>query len=304
MNTLTISRISKLGLVNFWRNRWLSLASILIMTLTLLIISLFLMMALGINKTTEDIKSKMDISVFFNDSATTDEISSLQETLASRGDVREVRYISKEEAFQIWEETQKNERVKEVARKLEKNPFPRSLAIKANDPSQLNDIANYLSSEQFTSIIHKISYQDNKTLIDRLLSLTAVTNKLGWLFSAVFIIISVLVILNTIRLAIYARKEEVEIMRLVGANNSFIRMPFVVEGTLYGVIACILAITLLEVGYLAITPLISQLGSSAVLEAKIFFASHLLSIFFLQLFVGVAVGVGASLFSIRKYLRI
>lgn len=272
--------------------------------MTLLIISLFLMMALGINKTTDKIKAKMDITVYFKDSATTDEISNLQQVLASRSDVKQVRYISKEEAFQIWEETQKNERVKEIARKMEQNPFPRSLAIKANNPENLNQIADYLATDQYESIVHKISYEETKTIIDRLLSLTAFTNKVGWLFSGIFIIISIIVILNTIRLAIYSRKEEVEIMRLVGASNSFIRLPFVVEGTLYGISACFFAMLLLWIGYLAITPLIGQLGTGAVLEAKIFFVSHLLSIFLLQFFIGVTVGIGASLFSIRRYLQV
>jgi len=304
MNRVTVSRIAKLGIVNFWRNRWLSIASILIMTMTLLIISLFLMMALGISKTTDKIKAKMDITVYFKDSATTEEISNLQQVVAGRADVKQVKYISKEEAFQIWEETQKNERVKEIARKMETNPFPRSLAIKANNPENLNKIADFLAVDQYQSIVHKISYEDNKTIIDRLLSLTAFTNKIGWLFSGIFIIISIIVILNTIRLAIYSRKEEVEIMRLVGASNSFIRLPFVVEGTLYGISACFFAMLLLWIGYLAITPLIGQLGTGAVLEAKIFFISHLLAIFLLQFFIGIAVGIGASLFSIRRYLQI
>jgi len=304
MNRVTVSRIAKLGIVNFWRNRWLSIASILIMTMTMIIISLFVMMALGIGKTTDKIKAKMDITVYFQDSATTDEISNLQQIVASRSDVSQVKYVSKEEAFQIWEETQKNERIKEIARKMDTNPFPRSLAIKANNPENLNQIADFLAADQYQSIVHKISYEDNKTIIDRLLSLTAFTNKVGWLFSGIFIIISIIVILNTIRLAIYSRKEEVEIMRLVGASNTFIRLPFVVEGALYGISACIIAMLLLWIGYLALTPLIGQLGTSAVLEAKIFFISHLLSIFFLQIFIGVAVGIGASLFSIRRYLMV
>lgn len=304
MNRITVKRIAKLGIVNFWRNRWLSIASILIMTMTMIIISLFTMMALGINKTTDKIKSKMDITVYFQDSATTEEISNLQQTIASRPDVSQVKYISKEEAFKIWEETQKNERVKEIARKMEQNPFPRSLAIKASDPENLSQIAEFLASAQYESIVHKISYEDNKTIIDRLISLTSFTNKVGWLFSGIFIIISIVVILNTIRLAIYSRKEEVEIMRLVGASNTFIRLPFVVEGTLYGISACLIAMLLLWIGYLALTPLIRQLGSSALFEAKIFFISHLFSIFILQFFIGVSVGIGASLFSIRKYLQI
>ena len=304
MNWLTVSRISKLGLINFWRNRWLSLASTLVMTLTLLIISLFVVMTIVINKTTDRIKSKMDITVYFKDSATTDQISDLQQKLASRADVQEVVYISKEEALQVWQERQKNEHIRELIT-ADENPLPRSLAVKSTDPANLANIAEYLTSSTFGSIIHKVSYEDNKIIIDKLLAITSFIKKLGWLLSGIFIIISILVILNTIRLAIFTRKSEVEIMRLVGASDRFIRAPFVIEGTLYGVIACFLAVIIMWIGIFVVSSLITQyLGQAVTENMKSFFLSHFAAIFFLQLLVGVVVGIGCSMFSIRKYLKV
>ncbi len=304
MNWISIKRITTLGLVNFWRNRWLSLASTLVMTLTLLIISLFVVMTIVINRTTDRIKSKMDITVYFKDSATTEEISSLQQNLAARADVAEVKYISKEEALQIWQERQKNQRIRELVTSTE-NPLPRSLAIKATDPESLNSIADYVAADDFSSIIHKISYEENKAIIDKLLAITAFVKKIGWLFSAVFVIVSILVILNTIRLAIFTRKDEVEIMRLVGASDRFIRVPFIGEGVLYGLIACILAVILMWLGIFVVSPLINQyLGQEVVVNMRSFFFSHFILIFFLQFFVGILVGVGCSMFSIRKYLKV
>lgn len=304
MNWTSARRITKLGTTNFWRNRWLSLASTLVMTLTLVIISLFIIMTLVISKTTDRIKSKMDITVYFKDSASTEEISSLQEQLVARPDMKEVRYISKEEALQIWNERQKNLRIKELINP-EENPLPRSLAIKAQDPSQLNDIANYLASDANSPIIHKISYEENKVIIDKLLAITAFIKKMGWLFSAIFILVSILVILNTIRLAIFSRKEEIEIMRLVGASDRFIKLPFLVEGALYGFFACILAAMLMWVGLFAITPLTNQyLGSEVTTNMKQFFLARFGWLFLLQFTLGILIGVGSSLFSIRKYLKI
>lgn len=305
MHWLTVKRITKLGLVNFWRNRWLSLASALIMTLTLLIISLFVILALVIGKTSDTIKSKMDITVYFNDTTTTEEISALQQVLVNRSDVKQVSYTSKEEATKIWNETQKNQRLKEIAGQMDINPFPRSLAVKATDPSKLDSIAGIINTDTYKSIIHKVSYEDNKMLIDRLISMTSFTNKLGWIFSAVFIIISILVILNTIRLAIYSRKDEIEIMRLVGANDVFIKIPFIVEGVLYGLLACLLATLILWLGFLSILPLVNKhFDPGVAVGIKTFYYSHIFSLFLLQLLIGVAVGIGASLFSIRKYLKI
>lgn len=304
MTWTSFSRITKLGLTNFWRNRWLSLASTLVMTLTLLIITLFVVMTIVIGKTTDRIKAKMDITVYFKDSATTEEISDLQERLGSRSDVKEVRYISKEEALQIWNEQQKNLRIKELVTP-EENPLPRSLAIKAQDPDQLVTIADFLTNDANNSIIHKISYEENKVIIDKLLAITSFIKKMGGLFSAIFIIVSILVILNTIRLAIFSRKEEIEIMRLVGASDRFIKVPFIVEGSLYGLLACIIAVILMWVGIFSISPLTNQyLGTAVTENMEKFFFSHFALIFLMQFLVGVIVGVSSSLFSIRKYLKI
>ncbi|MCL5407021.1 MAG: permease-like cell division protein FtsX [Patescibacteria group bacterium] len=305
MNWIPITRITKLGLTNFWRNRWLSLASTLVMTLTLLIISMFVIMTMVINKTTDRIKSKMDITVYFNDSATTENIADLQQKLAARADVSEVKYISKEEALQIWEQTQKNQQIKDLITTND-NPLPRSLAVKATTPEKLNDIDNYLLSDDFAPMIHKISYEENKVIIDKLLAITAFIKKMGWLFSGIFIIVSILVILNTIRLAIFTRKSEIEIMRLVGASDRFIKMPFVIEGALYGILACILAFILMWLGvYVIIASLVTQyLGAAVTENLKSFFSSYIFYIILLQFLVGIVIGVGCSLFSIRKYLKV
>ena len=304
MNWISVERISKLGLTNFWRNRWLSLASTLVMTLTLLIISLFIILLLVIGAATTRIKAKMDITVYFKDSAQTEEISDLQQKIAARADVKEVRYVSKEEALEIWNERQKNQRIKELVTP-EENPLPRSLAIKAIDPENLNTIADFLLADDFSSMIHKISYEENKQIIDKLLAITAFVRKMGAVLSIIFIIVSILVILNTIRLTIFTRKDEIEIMRLVGASDRFIRFPFIVEGVLYGFLACILAVILMWLVLIFLSPLTTQyLGATVTENMKHFFTSHIWQIFFMQLGVGIIIGIGCSMFSIRKYLKI
>lgn len=261
-------------------------------------------MTIVIGKTTDRIKSKMDITVYFRDSATTEEISDLQQTLGARSDVKEVRYISKDEALEIWNQQQKNLRIRELV-KPEENPLPRSLAIKAQVPEQLNAIADFLADDANSPIIHKISYEENKIVIDKLLAITSFIKKMGILFSVIFILISILVILNTIRLAIFARKEEIEIMRLVGASDRFIKVPFIVEGSLYGILACILAVILMWVGVFSISPLTNQyLGAQVTENMQQFFISRFGLILLMQFLVGIIVGVASSLFSIRKYLKI
>lgn len=304
MSWQTFTRVFKLGLVNFWRNKWLSLAATLVMTLTLLIISTFVIMTVVVNKTTESIRSKMDISVYFLDSASVDQIINIQRQLAARSDVKEVKYISKEEALVIFKEQQQGKKIAELIDPNE-NPLPRSLEVKAVQPENLDSIYEFVSQEESKPLIHNISYQDNKKVIDRLLNITAFIKKIGWISSGVFVLISILVILNTIRLTILTRKDEIDIMRLVGASDAFIRVPFIVEGFLYGVIATIIATALIKLGVVVLSPMTTQyLGVDMSNRLMRFYSGNFWIILGLELFVGVAIGIGCSLISIRKNLKV
>jgi cell division transport system permease protein len=303
MRWQTVSRVGKLGIINFWRNRWLSLAATLVMTLTLLIISIFLIMSLVVNKTTDSIRSKMDISVYFKDTASTDQIIELQRQLASRSDVSEVKYISKDEALANF---LAQEQGKQVAKLItpEENPLPRSLEIKANQVEELDKIAQYVGEDQFAPMIHSISYQENKIVINRLIGFTTFIKRIGWIFSAIFVLISILVILNTIRLTIFTRKNEIEIMRLVGASDVFIKVPFIIEGILYGLIATIVATIIIKIGVLSISPMMTRyLGLDLSSKMLNFFSGSFLMVVGMELLVGIIIGVGCSLFSIRKYVK-
>lgn len=304
MNTESAKRIVKLGLTNFWRNRWLSLAATLVMTITLLIISIFTILTLVVNKTTDSIRAKMDISVYFKDSASVEQIVDLQKKLIARADVKEVKYISKEEALEIFKTQQAGKKVVEYINPDE-NPLPRSLEVKATAAESLEEINQFLSQDEYKPIIHNISYQENKRIIDRLIAITNFISEIGWLLSITFVFISILVILNTIRLTIFTRKNEIEIMRLVGASDIFIRVPFVVEGLLYGFLATVLSTLLLGAGLAVINPRIEQyLGGSVSARMTAFFSGHLGVIIGLQLAVGIIVGILCSLISIRKHLRV
>lgn len=304
MRTESALRIVKLGLTNFWRNRWLSFAATLIMTLTILIISFFVISTLAIGKQTDSIRSRMDVSVYFNESATTSQIIDLQKGLASRSDVKTVKYISKEDALLVC---QKNPTCKKAlsTNTSNENSLPRSLEVKADKPENLQAIAEYLKSDEIASIVHNISYKDNKTLIDKIIAFTSFGREFGWLICVVFVLISISVIINTIRLTIFTRKDEIEIMRLVGANDVFIKVPFVIEGFLYGVIATFLSIGIVWVSLSVIAPRVQlYLGSVTSRAMMTFFAGHFWLMLGLELIVGIIMGVSCSLFSIRKHLKV
>lgn len=303
MRTESALRIVKLGLTNFWRNRWLSFAATLIMTLTLLIISFFVISNLAVAKETKAIRSRIDVSVYFNETASTNQIIDLQKNLASRSDVKTVTYISKEDALLVC---QKNPTCKKAlaTNTTNENSLPRSLEIKANKAEDLQAIADYLKNDSLVSIVHNISYKDNKIIIDKLIAITSFTKEFGLLLCTVFILISISVIINTVRLTIFTRKDEIEIMRLVGANDAFIRIPFIVEGFLYGIIATFLSIAIVWVSLAVISPRVEfYLGLVTSQAMMAFFVNNFWLMFFMELFVGVVIGICCSLISIRKHLR-
>ena len=303
MRAESAARIIKLGLTNFWRNRWLSFAATLIMTLTLLIISFFAISNLAIGKTTQSIRARIDVSAFFDDTVSTNQIVDLQKNLAARSDVKTVTYISKEEALIAFKKIQAGKKIGDMVTSSD-NPLFRSLEIKANQTENLQAIADYLGQDQFKPIIESISYQDNKTFIERLIAITAFSKEFGWLLCAAFIIISILVIINTIRLTIFTRRDEIEIMRLVGANDSFVKIPFLIEGLLYGVIATIFSMGIVWAGLAMLVPRIQHyLGNSSSQQLMAFFVSNFWLMLVLELVVGMAIGIVCSFISIRKHLK-
>lgn len=303
MKLQSFKTINKLGLTNFWRNRWLSLAAILIMSLTLLIISMFVIFNLVIDTTTKSIKEKIDLAVYFNDEATEQQINELRNQVLSRGDVKSIEYVSKEEAFARWQNLKTSDKIKNLITS-EDNPLPRSLEIKTADPERLDSVAEFIALDQFKPMVRSISYQKNKEIIQKLINITKFSQKLGWALSVIFIAIAVLVILNTIRLTIFTRRDEIEVMRLVGASDVFIRVPFLVEGALYGIFAAIFTVILIGLGLNFVSPLISRYLGEVSLNLEGFFWHYLWLIFLAELVIGIFISTLCSLISIRRHLKI
>ncbi len=321
----TLKRIIKLGLINFWRNWWLSMAASLMIMLTLLTMGTFGILSIFANSTAEGIKDRIDLAVYFYENATEDQIKELQYQLANRSDVKSVHYVSKDEALAEWQQRSVTAKIKQLINK-DKNPLPRNLQIKPSDPESIDAIASFVQTEQYKPYIRKITYEETKEPIEKLIRITHFIRRLGWVVSGFLLVISLIVILNTIRLTIFTRRDEIEIMRLVGANNAFIRIPFSVEAVLYGVVGALLA-------YLAVCQVMAAYGTKVaayfadvavagstsyfylinpyfdgVLSGKGFgFAGsfiHLWQLGLLQLAIGILFSVCCSMLAMRRYLRI
>lgn len=298
----TIQRITKTALISLWRNRWLSLAATLVMILTLFTVSFFTCLLLMVNSTTTMLRSKVDISVYFNDSVSNDQIFSIENTLLTRSDIKSVDYVSKEKALEIWRsQNTDNTQLRDIINDAY-NPLPRSLEIKTDQPEDLEGVNTFLSSVDYKPLIKEISYRKNKDLVDRLIKITTFIKYVGWILSGLFVIISVLIIYNTIRLTIYARSEEIEIMKLVGASDWYVQGPFILEGVVYGILAAIISSLIL---YLAAQLFLPAAGNylgvanvSTLISNISFFA-----IIVIQLLVGIFLGTLCSVFAVKKHLK-
>lgn len=301
----TFIRIIKTGFTNLIRNGWLSIASTTIMTLTLFTIAIFLIMNIVLNQGIQTIQEKIDVSAYIKDEAKQEQIVALQEELSKNPDVKNIKYVSKDEALARYkEEFASNPTLKDSIPEGE-NPLPASIEVKVYNPDRLEAVMPVFDREEFKPLISKVSYKENKEVIDRLFQATELIKKLGWGLAIIFIITSLIVIFNTIRVAIFTHREEIDIMKLVGANPWFIKWPFIIEGIAYAVIATALSFGVIYVVLQSIsTSLNSYFGASGTGDQVVgFLLNNSATLVVLQLSAGILIGVTSSYFAVRKHLK-
>ncbi len=301
----SLGRVIKFGFKNFWRNIWLSMATTLIMVLTLFSISLLLVLNLYGDLIINDVKSKIDVTVFFKEDVAKVQIDEVKLSLESMGEVRDVRYISKEDALKSFQEKHgDNPLVLASIKELEDNPLRETLVIRADNPEDYDQIASFLDNGKYKPSIEKFNFDDNKEIIKRISSTLSIVKKIGVGVSIIFCVIVLVVIFNTIRMTIYTQKDEISIMRLVGATNSFIQIPFIIEGMLYGILASVISTIIIYPLIVYFTPIVNQFFEITNIDSATFVSENLLFIIGAQMVLGVLLGVFSSLIAIRKYLSV
>ncbi len=298
-----LSRIIKYGILGFRRGGWLSAATVAIMVLTLLVFEGLIFFNVLTKIAIESFQDKIDISVYFKAEAPEDDILKIKSSLESLAEVKKVEYISRDKALEIFQaKHEKDQTISEALDELKDNPLLASLNIKAYNSSDYAAINNYLSADSFKKSVEKISYAQNSLVIERLTKIISTAKKAGVFLTILFAAVAVLITFNTIRLAIYSYREEIGIMRLVGASNSFIQGPYIFEGIIYGLIAGVLSfiIALPLIYYTA--PYIRVL----IPEMSLWFylLSNIFTLLFYQIIFGIVLGAVSSVIAIRKYLRV
>jgi cell division transport system permease protein len=304
MAFVTANRLVKSGFTNFFRNIWLSLAATSIMTITLFIISTILVLYTLTNLSIENIKDKVGITAYFNNQTSEREILNVKAEIELMPNVESVQYIPKTVAKEIFLEIHKNEPLLlETLNEFKdsENPLPNSFAIRATGLEQYAPISDTLRSDRYAPYFERV--RDNSKVIDRLFSITNTIKNLGVILSAVFVVVTIMVMFNTIRLTIYNRRQEVEIMRLVGATNWYIRLPFIIEGMLYGVIATVLTSAIMYAALVYMSDRVQQLLSLDSIGGSLT-NTLMIQIIIVNVTLGLGLGVIASSIAMRRYLRI
>jgi cell division transport system permease protein len=300
-------RIIRSGFVGFWRNAFVSIAAIFVMTVALFFVGSTMMLDKLLSVSLAQIQEKVDINVYFLVDAEQTAIDDLKLSLQALPEVAEVTFTSREEALAQFSERHKNdETIMQGLEELGDNPLGASLSIRAKETSQYEGIAQFLTDKQTQEdpqnpLIDEVNFVKNKQAIDKLTNIINAVERSTFVAMIVLISASILITFNTIRLAIYTTREEISVMRLVGASNSFIRGPFMLQGVMYGVIAGILAL-------LALYPIALWLGP----KTENFFEFNLFTFFvsdFARLFVtlvgaGIALGMVSSLLAVARYLKV
>lgn len=305
---IKVKRIIRAGFFSFWRNGFISLSSILVMIVTLFVIGSVIFSSVVLKTTLDQLRDKVDINVYFITSAKEDDILAMKKNLEQLPEVLPpVEYVSREDELANFKKRHENDQFTlQALEELGENPLGATLNIKAKDPSNYESIARYIDSKTSevvsNSIIDKVNYYQNKDAIDRLTKIINSANSLGLILTLFLVAISILITFNTIRLVIYMSRDEISVMRLVGASDRYIRGPFFVAGAIYGFLSAIVTL-------LIFYPVTLWLGGATAnffvgLNIFNYYTENFGEIFLIIVGSGVLIGSISSYLAVRKYLRV
>lgn len=282
------------ALLSFRRSTLMSIAAILSITTILIIVGVFLLISINSSLFLINLESQLEIIVYLEDNISKAELNNLKSNITSIDGIKEVKFVSKEEAYQKLLKNLGEQ--KDILSAIEVNPLPASFEIQAKDPKMIKQIANRIA--EFIKV-EEVEY--GQEIAEKLLNFTYVFRKAGMLILALLIFAPILIISNIIKITVYARRNEIEIMSLAGATSWFIKWPFIIEGFLQGFISAVLSIIILYNFYFFTTNKVRQVIPFLPLVVD---NMDLLPIGIVIVFLGSFVGILGSMFSVGKYLDV
>ena len=302
---IQLFRVARAGVNNFLRNLWLSTAATVVMTVTLSLILISFVSSLAMAQTINNYKAKIDVSIFLAGDLAPDQIESFRVALLGDPNVSSITYKSKADALADYRRQNAGNVKLLNAVSDSDNPLPPSFQIKAKNPDKTDSIIAVTNRSDFHPMLDStanIHSGDRKAVIDKIVSFSNFFQTAGIVISIIFVIISTLIIFNTIRMAIFTRRDEIEIMKLVGATKWFIRGPFLFEASLYGIVGALFATGFSYFLIIWGGPLISGYIDFATVLST--FKHYPILILGGEVIIGVVIGIFSSLLAMGRYLRL
>ena len=304
---VTLRRIIRTGCINFVRNSWLSIAAIAIMVITLTIVLFSVIANATFSHTIEQTTDKINISVFLKDTVNESKTNELLDQIRKLDNVETVKYVTKEQAMENFKR-QYMDNVDILSAAAEAgNPLPATIQIKPRDVNKLDGIKAFIDKPDIQALqSEKTSYSGQiKQAVDGISKSAQLLKRAGIAGVIVFCMISIMIIFNTIQMAIFNRRDELAIMRLLGASTWFIRGPFVVETVIYGIFSAVISIVLLNSLFVVSSSTLqaTNLGYLDIPFANEYFGSHFWIFLGLQMVVGIFIGAASSTIATHRYLK-
>lgn len=303
---LTFLRAIKFAAQNFVRNFWLSLVTVIILALSIFFISVLVGVRVTAEQALSEVRSRVDVSVFFQADAPESDMLELQAKLERLPEVASVTYVSKDDALaKFREQTQGEEGIERVIEAIGVNPLQASLVIRAKQLEHYQQILAVVTDPAYDRLIEKDHVADSKiTFIQAFSQFTKNLSRFGVWLSVVFSIIAALVVFNTIRITIYAYRTEISIMKLVGASNAFVRAPFIIESVFYALIAALVALVVLWLLIASLAPFLTRLFAGFDLDVTQYLQTNFFAVFGPPVLLAVVLSMFSSGIAVGRYLRI
>jgi len=300
-----ITRVFKFAFSNFSRNKGISVATIFVLVVAILLVSALFFFQGITGYLTAEIRNKIDIAAYFNDGTPEEDILAVKDEIEKMSpNIKSIEYVSKEQALALFNGKHQEDAVLQRAlTEVGGNPFLPSLNITTSgDPAQYEEVSNAIQASAFSKLIYKVDFSQKKDTIDKIYSITSNINMVGLGLGIVLIILSALVVFNTIKLGIDSSKDEISTMKIVGASDWFVRGPFIMEGIIYGLIAFVICILISGLSAYALSGKISVIMPGFSLFN--YFLTNFWIFVLIQLVFGIGVGVVSSTIVVKKYLDI
>ena len=283
---------------NIWRNSLMSLASVGSVIAVLVLMGMFLIFMMNIQHLADTVESTIELKAYLKDDVDQEQIKAVEEQIKTNKQIEKVELETKEQALKNFSEQigKKEDIIKGLE---ESNPLPNSFILKLKNPKDVEEVSKFVDKIEG---VEEVKYGEE--IVDKLLQSTYFARMLTLILTIILTAVSIFIISNTIKLTVFSRQREINIMKYVGATNWYVRWPFLMEGSLLGLIGALFSALILGYGYYYFTGLTSNTMVSVLSNSLIPASAMMTQITLFFMIVGFAIGALGSILSIRKFLRV